>query len=359
MSDGTAARSKGGSILHHADGWIEIEERGDGARRVTAWPCRGPSPARAWCDTSYPLALIRSILRVKGVAWVCDEIARDEDPGQIERYFQDDFLSYVPAAAFEGKRILDFGCGSGSSSMVLARLFPRSEIVGVDLFPPLLDVARRRKDFYGYENLTFLLSPAGTALPEGLAPFDFVVLSAVFEHLLPGERRSLMPQVWALVKKGGVLFLNQTPHRFFPFESHTTGLPLINYLPDRLAHWAARRFSRRELGRDSWDTLLRKGIRGSTEREVLRSLGTCAADSRPVLLSPRRAGFRDRVDLWYAALSPRYRALKTVCRELLRVVERAVGTTLVVNLSLAIAKGTSSPGTEEGPCPDARPPAAS
>jgi 2-polyprenyl-3-methyl-5-hydroxy-6-metoxy-1,4-benzoquinol methylase len=333
------SRRAGNMILHHADGWIEIEERGDGARRVVAWPCGGRPPARAWCDTSYPLALIRSILKVKGVAWVCDEISRDQDPEGIQKYFEDDFLPYVPPAEFEGKRILDFGCGSGSSTMVLARMFPRSEIVGVELSPELLELARRRKDFYGYRNLTFLLSPAGTTLPEGLAPFDFVVLSAVFEHLLPAERKNLMPQLWALVKPGGVLLVNQTPHRFFPFESHTTGIPLINYLPDRLAHWTARRLSRRDLGRESWEGLLRQGIRGATEREILRSLGKCAGESIPVLLPPVRAGW-DRVDVWYAALSPRHRVLKTVCRELLRVIERLAGTTLVTNLALAIRKGT-------------------
>ena len=216
-------------ILERPDGNLEIEERAGGARRVRARVHDGPPPTREWCDTSYPVELIQSILDVKGVAWVCDEISRDQDPATIQRYFEDDFLPYVAPDAFDGKRILDFGCGSGSSTMVLARLFPRSEIVGVELSPELLELARRRQQFYGYPNVTFVLSPAGTTLPPGLAPFDFVVLSAVYEHLLPAERRTLMPQLWAHVKPGGVLLMNQTPHRFFPFESHTTGVPLINY----------------------------------------------------------------------------------------------------------------------------------
>lgn len=327
-------------ILQQADGWVEIEERGGGARRVsTRLRAGSPPPTRAWCDTSYPLDLIQSILDVKGAAWVCDEISRDQDPAAIQRYFENDFLPYVAPAELEGKRILDFGCGSGSSTMVLARMFPRSEIVGVELSPDLLGLARRRQDFYGYSNQTFVLSPVGTTLPEGLGLFDVVVLSAVFEHLLPAERKNLMPQLWAHVKNGGVLLLNQTPHRFFPFESHTTGVPLINYLPDRLAHWAARHVSRRDLGRESWEGLLRQGIRGATEREVLRSFGTCAGDSLPVLLSPVRAGW-GRVDVWHAALSPRHRVLKSVCREVLRVIERLTGSLVVTNLALAIRKGT-------------------
>jgi hypothetical protein len=48
-------------------------------------------------------------------------------------------------------------------------------------------------------------------------------------------------------------------------------------------------------------------------------------------------------------LSPRHRALKALCRELLRVIERRFGTTWIVNLSLAIGKGTA-PGQEYRPC---------
>jgi 2-polyprenyl-3-methyl-5-hydroxy-6-metoxy-1,4-benzoquinol methylase len=336
-------------ILEWTDGTLEVDELGDSRRRVTARPLGGRGAAPASCETSYPVELIRTILEVKGVAWVCDEISRDQDPESIQRFFENDFLPYVGPADFEGKRILDFGCGSGSSTMVLARMFPGSEIVGVELSPEYLRIAEERLRFYGYDNVRFLRSPAGTAMPDGLGQFDFVVMSAVYEHLLPDERRTVMPQLWAHLKIGGCLLLNQTPHRFFPFESHTTGLPLINYLPDRLAHFAARRFSPRELGTESWESLLRKGIRGATEREILASFGSATRDSLPALLAPRQPRHRDRVDVWYAALSPRHRVLKAACREVLRVIERVLGTTWVVNLSLAIGKGTDE-GRGYGQC---------
>jgi predicted O-methyltransferase YrrM len=291
-------------------------------------------------DTSYPVELIQQILEVKGVDWLCDEISRDEDPQSIQRSFETDFLPYVGLAEFEGKRILDFGCGSGSSTMVLARMCPRSEIVGVELSPEYLAIAEARRRFYGYTNITFKLSPQGTTIPQDLGPFDFVVMSAVFEHLLPEERPVIMAALWSQLKSGGCLLLNQTPHRFFPFESHTTGLPLINYLPDRLAHAMARRFSTRGLGEETWKSLLRKGIRGATEREVLRSIGSHEPQSRPVLLKPRL--LKDRIDVWYLALGQKHRAIKIACREMLRVVERVFGTTLVVNLALVIGKGSAA-----------------
>ena len=324
-------------LLVRADGVVEIVERTDGKRSVTARPVVG-SPLT--CVTAYPVELIERIVDVKGVAWVCDEILRDEDLEQVQRSFMCDFLPYLTPDQLPGKRILDFGCGAGASTMVLARMFPASQIVGVELMAGHLEIARRRQEFYGYKNITFRHSPDGTALPEGLGQFDVIVMSAVFEHLLPDERTTVMPLLWAHLSEGGTLLLNQTPHRFFPFESHTTGLPLINYLPDRLALYCSRRFSKRSLGGESWESLLRKGIRGATEREILASLGACPPESKPALRAPPGPRYRDRVDVWYAALGPRHRALKAVCREFLRGVERSLGTTWVVNLVVAISKGT-------------------
>src|SRR5262249_32482386 len=124
------------------------------------------------------------------------------------------------------------------------------------------------------------------------------VLSAVYEHLLPDERRILLPRIWSRLKPGGVLFINQTPHRYSPVEMHSTGLPLINYLPDGLAYRITKRFSKRIKGDEDWPALLRGGIRGATIGEILRALGDDAA-----LLEPR-AG--DHIDLWYGKLSKRY-----------------------------------------------------
>jgi cyclopropane fatty-acyl-phospholipid synthase-like methyltransferase len=65
----------------------------------------------------------------------------DEDPAYIAATAS---LSYVPAQAFTGKRLLDFGCGAAASSVVVARLLPDVEIVGVDLDEDLLEAARLR-----------------------------------------------------------------------------------------------------------------------------------------------------------------------------------------------------------------------
>ncbi|GAI94708.1 unnamed protein product, partial [marine sediment metagenome] len=180
---------------------------------------------RSICETSYPVDLIKQIMNVRGLAYLCDEIMRDEKPTYVQRSFKYGILSYFGEDSFDKKKILDFGCGSGSSTMILARMFANVEIVGVELEEELLSIAKMRAKHYKFSNVSFIRSPSGDNLPSELEDFDYVVLSAVYEHLLPNERKNLLPKIWAHVKPGGILFINQTPYRYSPIESHTTVLP--------------------------------------------------------------------------------------------------------------------------------------
>jgi len=163
------------------------------------------------CETSYPLELIEEILNVQGPAYLCSEIVREESPDYVQRHLHFDLLSYIDRGQFSGKRILDFGCGAGASSMVLGRMFPDSEIVGVELEKKLLAVARSRARFYEVDGkIKLLQSPDEMSLPQGVGEFDYIILSAVYEHLLPSERKKLLPLLWNHLKLDGILFLNRT-----------------------------------------------------------------------------------------------------------------------------------------------------
>ncbi len=315
-------------------GSVAVESVSKSAWKITVRADPGVFVAEPSVVTRYPVDLIERIVVTKGVAYACDDIAREEDPDYNQRMLGDDLLAYVDPKTMAGARILDFGCGSGASAMYLARTFPQCEIVGVELMPEYLAIARARLAHYGYRNIRFEQSPSGVTVPAELGKFDLVVFSAVFEHLLPREREELMPRIWSMVAPDGRLFINQTPHRYFPTDGHTTGLPLINYLPKSLALPYARRFSKRNLEDDDWSVLLRKGIRGGTEREIMRSLGPGAAAriEQPILHG------RSRVNLWYAALSPRLRPVKLAAREVLRAVHALTGTLVTPNVTLVLRK---------------------
>jgi 2-polyprenyl-3-methyl-5-hydroxy-6-metoxy-1,4-benzoquinol methylase len=327
------------TTLSHPAASVTIEELPSGKRRIALSPA-DPSlfiPSRTW-ETSYPRPLIQTILEVKGPAYLCDEIKRDEAPVYVQSFLKYDILSYFNEAELDGKRILDFGCGSGASTMILARMLPNATFVGVELEGRLLTIARMRAEFYGTANATFFESPDGDHLPDGIGSFDVVMLSAVWEHLLPHERRKVFPLVWSALKPGGVVILDQTPHRYFPVETHTTMLPLINYLPDRLALACARRFAKRVARDESWETLLRRGIRGGTEQEIMRVVREECGE-KAILLKPRYLGMRDCVDIWYAANKANGRSTaKQIVYCLLKPLKWVTGVTLTPYLSLALRR---------------------
>lgn len=324
--------------LEHAEGALIVEETGEGRRKVRAEPVPGVFSPMREITTEYPVELLSRILETKGVSYVVNEIARDVDPGMVQASLLPELDAYFHEDEINGKRVLDFGCGAGASTMILARRYPEAHVTGVELADHLLDLARARLDFYQYPNVELHVSPSPTELPAGLGQFDVIIFSAVFEHLLPNERQYVMPLIWGALKPGGKLFINQTPHRYFPHEGHTTGLPLINYLPDSLTGWAARTWSDRDLENDDWSTLLRKGIRGGTEAEMVRCLGP-KESTKAEVLEPSRNGVQSRLDLWFSQLSPGRRGLKKAARAVLRGVQAVTGSLVTPNVTLVIRKG--------------------
>lgn len=325
------------TVLNHTDGSIRVDDS-SGKRAIEVDARAGLfTPITRWI-TDYSFDLIEHVLRVKGPAYLCDEIARDEDPHYVQHHFEWDLLSYVPTQEFNGRRVLDFGSGSGASTMVLARMFPHTEIVGVELVPEFVELAQHRAAFYGFENrVTFKLSPDPSRLPPAIGEFAYIVFSAVYEHLLPRERQDILALLWGHLKQGGVLFLDQTPYRWFPIELHTTGLPLINYLPDRLALYCARRFSDRVRGDESWPELLRRGIRGATIRSIMTDLNRDGR--RAELLTPSYLGVKDHIDLWYRLSSTtRQPQAKKLMMWGFRAVKAVTGVDMMPTLSLAIKK---------------------
>lgn len=316
---------------------ISIENLADGRRKVSVHPKDEKLFVSIGSfETKYPVDLIEHILQVKGADYLCDELAREEDPNYVQMGLEFDLQAYFTGENFVGKRILDFGGGSGASTMILARFFSDAEIVAVELDSKLQSIAKRRLIFYGYKNVSFQLSPSGSEIPANIGQFDLVVLSAVYEHLLPSERKIVIPMIWEHVKEGGFMFINMTPHRYFPIEHHTTNLPLLNYLPDSLAYFFARHFSNRLDASESWEAYLRRGIRGATETEILVTL---REKSSVKLLEPRKEGIKDRIDLWYCQLNQeRMLFVKRMLKLLLKTLKAGTGIVLVPNLSLVFMK---------------------
>lgn len=320
------------------DGVVIIRQSDDFKNKITSFVNEGIYACDTNCETYYPLELIEKIAEVKGAAWVCNEINRDVNRDYIENSIKFDLFSYIPENEFRHKRLLDFGCGSGASSSIVARLLPHTEVIGVEFVKEYIDIALLRNNFYKYENLRFIQSESPESFPENLGNFDFILLNGVFEHLLKNERIYLFPKIWEYLKRSGVMFIANTPNRLFPIELHTTsGLPFLNYLPDSIAYKYSRKFSKRHLENESWENLLRAGIRGTTASEIMGILNKNVTSAE--LLEPKAKGIKDRIDLWYKSYGIHsYRSLKKYVYYFLKITKYIFRIELVPYLSLAIRK---------------------
>ncbi len=131
--------------IEHDEAIIRIEELDTDSRSVQV-DLKDPTAysERNKCITHYPIDLIKEVLKVKPPAWLCDEIARDEDPEYVEGDLLNSLFTYVDREKFSGTRLLDFGCGSGASTMILARNLPNCQIIGIELEEKYCEIASKR-----------------------------------------------------------------------------------------------------------------------------------------------------------------------------------------------------------------------
>ena len=113
----------------------------------------------------------------------------------------------------EGCRILDLGSGSGRDAYLLAQLVgERGEVVGVDMTPEQLDVARRHADFhadqFGYANVHFLHGQIERLeeLPLEPGSFDVIVSNCVLN--LSTDKPAVLRGVQRLLKPGGEFYFS-------------------------------------------------------------------------------------------------------------------------------------------------------
>lgn len=100
-------------------------------------------------------------------------------------------------------RILDLGSGTGNVTLGLAKRFPRSEIVGIDLTPENVEYARARALRAGHDNVRFCCMPI-EELGELPGTFDLVTGSFIPKLI---DVQVLAQDLVAKVNSGGVIVI--------------------------------------------------------------------------------------------------------------------------------------------------------
>ena len=126
------------------------------------------------------------------------------DPEQYRKFKQERFLPFEDLFALvkvrEGLDVVDLGCGTGELTALLARLLPKSRVLGIDSSPEMLATARE------IERPGLEFAPGTIEAASG--EWDLVFSHAAI-HWVP-DHRSLIPRLLSLVRPGGQLAV-QTP----------------------------------------------------------------------------------------------------------------------------------------------------
>lgn len=98
-----------------------------------------------------------------------------------------------------GARVLDAGCGAGPMSVALAER--GAEVVGVDISPALLEVARKRTPEALLERITYT---PGDMLDEGHGRFDYVMAMDSLIHYEAADIGRALARLMARTSRGVV-----------------------------------------------------------------------------------------------------------------------------------------------------------
>jgi len=106
----------------------------------------------------------------------------------------------------EARRILDVASGTGEAAIALARSHPQAEVLGIDITPSMLAIAKRKAAKAGLRNLTFQWMDASAMdLPD--ASFDAVTITFALHEMPAGVREPAIGQIARVLRPGGTLIL--------------------------------------------------------------------------------------------------------------------------------------------------------
>jgi demethylmenaquinone methyltransferase / 2-methoxy-6-polyprenyl-1,4-benzoquinol methylase len=118
----------------------------------------------------------------------------------FDRHWKREILRRIPAGSL---RILDLACGTGILTFQIARQFPRSRVVGVDVLEEYLGIAKEKARSQNFRNVEFIQGRAEEIVFR--ESFDCITSSYLPKY---ATLESLARNTRSLLQGGGVLIMH-------------------------------------------------------------------------------------------------------------------------------------------------------
>ncbi|MDD4773444.1 MAG: class I SAM-dependent methyltransferase [Eubacteriales bacterium] len=168
---------------------------------------------------------------------------------------------YKPSFMFEGKKVLDVGCGAAGKSMYYLKL-GAARVTGVDIVQSYEREAMQLAAKLGYSRSFNFICASAEQLPFPDNTFDTIILNDTMEHV--SEPQKVLEEMLRLVHPDGHIYINFPPygHPFGAHMSDAINIPWVHFLFSERALIRAYR----ELTADLPDGKERVNLRVSADR---------------------------------------------------------------------------------------------
>jgi demethylmenaquinone methyltransferase/2-methoxy-6-polyprenyl-1,4-benzoquinol methylase len=129
-----------------------------------------------------------------------DQIANLSTVG-LDIWWKKKILNKVPK---DSARILDQACGTGILTFKIARRFPQSRVIGVDLQDEYVTIARKKAEDLQLANIEFISGRAEDVILDG--GFDCIASSYLAKY---ADLDQLVENARGMLRAGGVLIMHE------------------------------------------------------------------------------------------------------------------------------------------------------
>lgn len=118
----------------------------------------------------------------------------------IDRLWKRRIVQLIPP---QSRRVADLACGTGISTLAIARRLPDCQVVGVELRDEYLAIAREKVRRHGPANVEWVLSRAEDYRSQ--APFDCISSSYLAKY---ADLPQLVSNAWDMLEPGGLFLMH-------------------------------------------------------------------------------------------------------------------------------------------------------